>query len=87
MPEIAVLLKNKLPEVAEKVSTKKLPDWIVNFAALFNKQARQGAMFLRMNRRVSNAKAKNILGWAPITTQENTILAAVESMVKFGLIK
>ncbi|MFT3934642.1 MAG: aldehyde reductase [Chitinophagaceae bacterium] len=87
LPEIAALMKEKMPEVSAKVSTRKLPDWIVKLASLFNAQARQGLMFLQVNRNVSNAKAKKILGWKPIATQEQTILAAVESLAKYGLIK
>ncbi len=87
LPEIAALLKSKMPEVAKKVSTRKLPDFVVKIAALFNARAKQGVMFLNMNRNVSNAKAKEILGWKPIATQQQTVLAAVESMVKYGLIK
>ena len=87
LPEIAQLLKNKMPVIATKVSLKILPDWIVRFGALFNSDARHGALFLKVNRRVSNAKAKKILGWMPTANNEEAILAAVESMVKFGLIK
>lgn len=87
LPEIAALLKSEMPEVSEKVSSRKLPDFIVKIAALFNAQAKQGVMFLKMNRNVSNAKAKKVLGWKPIATQENAVLEAVKSMVKYGLIK
>ncbi|WP_210420800.1 hypothetical protein [Chitinophaga sp. XS-30] len=87
LPEIAELLKRKLPEVAKKVTTKKLPDFFINIASLFNSQAKEGAMLLKINRNVSNAKAKNLLGWQPIATQEQTILEAVKSMAKYNLIK
>ncbi len=87
LPEIAALLKSEMPEVSGKVSTRKLPDFVVKIASFFNAQAKQGEMFLNMNRKVSNAKAKKVLGWKPIATQEQTVLAAVESMVRYGLIK
>jgi len=87
LPEIATLLKNKLPEVSQKVSLKKLPDFIVKTGALFNDRAREGALFLNMNRNVSNAKAKKILDWKPLSNREETILAAVESMIKYHIIK
>jgi nucleoside-diphosphate-sugar epimerase len=87
LPEIAALLKNRMPQVAEKVSLKKMPDFIIKIGALINTRARQGVVFLNMNRKVSNAKAKRVLNWRPVASQEETILAAVESIVKYGLIK
>ena len=70
LQEIAYLLKNKKPEVSQKVSTRKLPNWVLKMASLFNPKAKEGAMLMKMNRNVSNKKAKEILGWKPITTQE-----------------
>jgi len=87
LPEIAALLKKKMPEVSGKVSTRKLADLVVRLAALFNAKAKEGVVFLNMNRNVSNAKAKKVLSWKPIASKEQTILAAVESMVKYGVIK
>ena len=86
MPEIAAFLKRTRPEVAGNVATRKIPVFILKLGALFNEQARQGAMFVNINRRVSNAKAKNLLGWKQITSIEQTILASVESMIEFDLI-
>jgi nucleoside-diphosphate-sugar epimerase len=87
MPEIASLLKSKRPDVSEQVSNRKLPNWLLSLASLVNNQAREGAMLLNVNRNVSNAKAKAVLGWKPIATQEQAILAAVDSMVKHGILK
>lgn len=87
LPEIAALVKNKKPEVAEKVSSKILPNWVIYLGALFNKQAKEGALLLRMSRNVSNTKAKKILGWKPIANNEEVILASINSMIKFEIIK
>ena len=87
MPQIATLLKNKMPEIAENIPAKVLPDWQIYVAALFNRQAKNAASMLRASRNVSNEKAKKILGWQPIATNEEAIIASVESMVKFGNIK
>ncbi|RFZ75701.1 aldehyde reductase [Lacrimispora amygdalina] len=87
MPEIAALLKNKKPNVAKKVSAKTLPNWVIYSGALFNKQAKEGVLLLRMSRNVSNKKAKKILGWTPFSNNEEAILASINSMIKFGLIK
>lgn len=86
MPEIATLLKRTRPEVSKKISTRKIPVFLLKLGSLFNEQAKQGAMFVNINRNVSNAKAKNVLGWKPIASQEETILTSVDSMIKFNLI-
>jgi len=83
MPEIAVYLKRKMPEAARKVSTKKLPDWVVSLGALFSPKMKNLASMLRTSRNVSNEKAKRVLGWKPLSTNEEAILASVESMIKF----
>lgn len=87
MPEIAKMLKNDMPEMSAKVSLKTVPNWVLHFAALFNSQAKTGLMFLKVNRNVSNAKAKKVLGWAPIATNKQAILASLDSMVKYGIVK
>lgn len=87
LPQIAILLKNKMPAISGKVSTKVLPNWIVDIASLFSNQAKQAAYFLGISRNISNAKAKNILGWKPIANKEEAVLAAAESMIKFNNVK
>lgn len=84
MPEIASLLKNELPDVTQKVSTRVLPDWVLLIAALFNPQAKQSIALLKINRNVSNAKARNMLGWSPIANKEEAILASIKSRVAYG---
>lgn len=86
MPEIAQLLKKQWPAVAATVATRTVPDWVVKVAALFSPQAKTGAMFLKVNRRVSNAKAKALLGWTPRATNEQAIAAAMESLLQHQLI-
>jgi nucleoside-diphosphate-sugar epimerase len=73
LPEIASLIKSKMPEIAEKVPVEVLPD--------------NGNLMAKANRNVSNAKAKEILGWTPIANNEEAILASVESIVKLGILK
>jgi nucleoside-diphosphate-sugar epimerase len=84
MLEIAALIKKNRPEIAGKVSTSAIPTWLIKSASLFNQQAREGALFLRMNRKVSNAKAKEVLDWKPMATNETIVLDSVDSMVKFN---
>jgi nucleoside-diphosphate-sugar epimerase len=84
--QVALLLKNKMPDVAKNVSTKTLPEWKVRLAAWFNPKAKALVPLINIYRNASNEKAKKILGWRPHSNEE-AILASAESMVKFGNIK
>lgn len=87
LPQIAELLKKERPEVSLNVSSRTLPSLVLTIASLFNAKARESALLAKINRNVSNQKAKSILKWTPMATQEETILAAVDSMKKYNLIK
>jgi len=82
--EVALLLKNKLGEKAQKVSTRSLPNWLLRLAAIFSPAARNIAGQLGKIKTASNAKAKSLLGWAPRTNEE-AILASAESLLKYNL--
>jgi nucleoside-diphosphate-sugar epimerase len=86
MPEIAKLLKEKAPGVSGKVSLKILPRFVLRIVALFNPKAKDALYMSGLNRIISNEKAKTILGWTPIASNEEAILASVDSMVKFKMI-
>lgn len=63
-----------------------MPDWLLKAASHFNATAKEGQFMAEMNRNVSNAKAKTILGWTPMGTKEEAVLAAVDSLIKYELI-
>lgn len=84
--DIALMLKNQMGDEASNVTTKKLPDWLVRVAALFNPLAKSIVSQLGRVKNASNAKAKRLLGWTPRSNEE-AIMSAVESMTRFGLIK
>ncbi|GGF19661.1 NAD-dependent epimerase/dehydratase family protein [Subtercola lobariae] len=83
--QIAELLKSRLGDDAKKVSTRRLPDWMAWIASPFSPEI--GAILPQLGppKRVSNAKAKRMLGWAPRTNVE-AILACAESLIDRGLI-
>lgn len=87
LPEIAALLRKERPDMSQLVATRRLPTWILNLGSLFSAQAKEALLLIRMNRKVSNQKARTILGWKPIAPQEETLLASVDSLVKYNLIK
>lgn len=80
LPEIANLIKQKRPLMAEKITGKTLPDWVIKVGALANAHIREGALLLSLNRNVSTEQAKKILNWKPVYGQEEIILSAVDCM-------
>lgn len=87
MTEMAAIIRQHYPQLESKVADKILPNWMVRVGSLFNQQAKEGQLLLDMNRNVSNQKARKLLGWQPIGSIEETILATLQSMEKFGLLK
>ncbi|MDF7818687.1 aldehyde reductase [Runella sp. MFBS21] len=87
LPEIAVYLKEKMPEATKNVSTKKVPDWVVKIGGLFSPRLKNVASMLKTNRNTSNEKAKRVLGWKPIATNEEAVVESVKSMLKFENLK
>ncbi|MCV3321095.1 NAD-dependent epimerase/dehydratase family protein [Pediococcus ethanolidurans] len=86
LPEIAHLIQIKRPQLAEQTVTKILPNWFIRLAAPFNEQAKEGKLLLAVNRHVSNQKAKQVLNWSPSFNNEETVLAAVDTLIKNNLI-
>ncbi|QPH38688.1 SDR family oxidoreductase [Pedobacter endophyticus] len=86
LPEIAELLKRERPELSRKVSSKRVPNFVLSIASLFNHQAKEGVLLAKMNRNLSTRNAKSILNWKPVATQEETILAAVDTLKKYDLL-
>ncbi|MBS1660766.1 MAG: aldehyde reductase [Bacteroidetes bacterium] len=84
--QIAVFLKDQCPGVTKNTSTKTMPSWLLRIAALFNKQARAILPLVGIYRNASNEKARTILGWQP-RSNEDALLATVESLIKWGAIK
>jgi nucleoside-diphosphate-sugar epimerase len=83
LPQIALLIKHEMPEVSHNMSMKVMPNALVHLAALFNAEARAISPMLNVDRNASNEKARNLLGWQPRSNEE-AILAAVESLASFG---
>ena len=86
LPEIAMLFKNRLGEFGKKISTKKLSDWQVKIATLFNPIAKNIAPMLSRYRDASNEKAVKQLRWHPRSNEE-ALMATAESLIKYGYVK
>jgi nucleoside-diphosphate-sugar epimerase len=84
--EIAKLLRAHMGAAAGKVPKFQLPDWLVRVVALADPVARQILPELGKVKNSTNAKAKRMLGWMPRSNEES-IIAAAESLVSLGLLK
>ncbi|MDX8481293.1 aldehyde reductase [Mesorhizobium sp. VK24D] len=86
VPEIAQTLKARLGDAASRVTTRVLPDWLVRFVGLFDKEAAQVVTELGKARNATGAKAKRLLGWAS-RSREEALVATGESLIRLGLLK
>jgi dihydroflavonol-4-reductase len=86
MHDIPLLLKERLPEASQKVSTKVLPNFVTRMLGLFDKQIATFVPELGKRKPTSNEKAVQTLGWKP-RPKEDTIIETAESLIKFDLVK
>ena len=84
--EIGALLKSRMADAAKRVPTRVLPDWLLKIVAIFDPSVRLVVPELGKVKEVSNEKAKRVLGWNPRSNEES-ILATAESLVRLGLLK
>lgn len=84
--DIALTLRERLGKRAHRVPSEILPDEVVRQAAEHNPAMREAADNLGKVRRVSNEKARRVLGWNP-RSSEDTVTATAESLIGLGLLK
>jgi dihydroflavonol-4-reductase len=85
MLAIARVLREHLGDAARKVPTRELPNWLVRFAARFDRTLRPLVPLLDSTRRATSAKAQRLLGWMPRPPEE-ALVATAESLIKFGVV-
>jgi len=83
MVAIAKLLKERLGEHGKRVPTRKMPNFIIKFIALFNVQMRDLVPLLGKARNATSTKARQMLGWTP-RSWEDAVIATAESLLKLG---
>jgi dihydroflavonol-4-reductase len=84
MLDVAHVLRARLGGAASKVPTRELPNWLVRFAARFDRTLRPLVPLLDSTRRTS-AKAQRLLGWQPRSPEE-AIIATARSLIEFGVV-
>ena len=86
MGDLAELLRTRIdgPQKA-KIPTRKMPDFVIRLAGLFDKDLGSVAGGLGVKHDFSSAKAQRILGWAP-RPMEETIVDCANSLIANGAV-
>jgi dihydroflavonol-4-reductase len=84
LPEIASILREHLGAAGAQVPTREVPDWIVRAAARFVPALGAMADLLGPPKRLSTAKATEMLGWQPRPAAD-TIAATGESLLRLEM--
>jgi nucleoside-diphosphate-sugar epimerase len=84
MAELAQLAKAKLGRDGAKVPTRRVPDFVIRFAGLFDKDLGSVTGNLGVKHDFSSAKAQRLLGWRP-RPLEDTILDTARSLIAAGV--
>ncbi|MGI9169346.1 MAG: SDR family oxidoreductase [Caulobacteraceae bacterium] len=85
MGEMADLLRRRLGAAAAKVPTRRMPDFMVRLASMFDRDLRSVTPGLSRRREFSSAKARDLLGWRP-RGAEATILDCARSLIAHGAV-
>jgi dihydroflavonol-4-reductase len=80
LPEIAAILRSRLGPAGRRVPTQEVPDWTVRAAARVVPALRELAGLLGEPKRLSSAKATELLGWHPRPVAD-TMVATAESLL------
>jgi nucleoside-diphosphate-sugar epimerase len=83
--DFARILREEVPELAGKVPTRRLPDWLLQAVALVDPQARSVLGELGRTRRVSSQSAQ-ALGWSQRPIRE-ALADSARSLVALGVVQ
>ena len=83
--EIAAVLRDRLGAKAAKVTARKLPDFVLRLAALFDPGLKLVVPGLGRRHGFTSAKAQHVLGWTPRDV-DTTIAECGESLVAKGAV-
>ena len=84
MIDVARVLHQKFGAAAAAAPRREIPNWVVRLLAPFVPMLRQIVPQLRILRRASNEKAREVLGWSPRPNEE-IIVATGEALLNLGL--
>jgi dihydroflavonol-4-reductase len=86
MRQIAQILKEGASDIARKVPTRSLPNWLMRVVGLFDPQVKGILPELGKHKNASNEKARRLLGWTPRSPRD-AILATARSLLELELLK
>ena len=85
MADVAALLRAKLGDGAAMVPTRKVPDFVIRLAGLFDRDLGSVTGGLGVKHDFSSAKAQSVLGWKP-RPLEDTVLDCARSLIAEGAV-
>ena len=85
MADLASLLRERLGDQGAKVPTRKVPDFVLRLASLFDKDLGAVTPSLGQKHDYSSAKAQRLLGWRPRPLEE-TVLDCAKSLIASGAV-
>ena len=85
MADMADLMRARLGEGAKKVPARRVPDFVLRLAGVFDKQLASVTPNLGHKHDFSSAKAQSLLGWRPRPTEE-TVLDTARSLIATGAV-
>jgi len=85
MADMADILRAHLGAAGAKVPTRKMPDFVVRLAALFDRDLASVTSGLSRRSDFTSAKARDLLGWRPRPAEE-TILDCARSLIAHGAV-
>jgi dihydroflavonol-4-reductase len=86
LAEIAAILRERLPDHAGKVPTRRMPNWIMRLVALFDPAIRQMIGELGKTRHAEPTHAIQVLGWRPRPAADSVVDTA-RSLIALGVSK
>lgn len=86
LAEIAAILRERLPDHARKVPTRRMPDWLMRIVSLFDPVVRQMIGELGKVRHAEPTHAMQVLGWRPRPAADSVVDTA-NSLIATGVSK
>jgi dihydroflavonol-4-reductase len=83
---IAAVLRSRLGPEAHRVPTRRVPDFVVRIAALFDPMLKFAANELGSVRNMDASHAKAVLGWVARPAEES-IVDAARSLIDLGMVR
>jgi nucleoside-diphosphate-sugar epimerase len=86
MQQIALTLKARMGDAANRVPTRVLPDWLLRVVSIFDTSLKQITPELGKFKNATNEKSRRVLDWSP-RSNEDSLVATAESLVRLHLLK